>query len=118
MVKTKTKPLMPSLREKKRYLAYEVISKTRFDAVEANNAIFSNAKDFLGNMGMAKAGILMLNDKWNKDAQKGLLRVNNKHVNEVRASFVFLKEVNGKEAVVKSIGASGILKKVHDRYLK
>ena len=118
MVKTKTKPLMPSLREKKRYLVYEAISKTKFDAVEINNAIFNNAKEFLGNLGMAKAGILMLNDKWNKEIQKGILRVNNKHLDEIRASLVFLKDVNGKEALVRSIGASGILKKANDRYVK
>ena len=114
----KTRALLPSLREKKRYLAYEVISRHKFsDAMEINKAIFEGAKEFLGTMGMAKAGIIMLNDKFDSEKQRGILRVGNNHVDDVRASFVFIKNVNGKEAMVKSVGASGILKKAQQKYL-
>ena len=109
MAKAKIKPLLPSLREKKRYLAYEVISKHRFnDAVHVNKAILDAANDFLGDLGMAKAGILPINDKWNADSQRGIMRVNNKHVDELKASLIFVKNINGKGAFVKSVGASGI----------
>jgi len=118
MVK-KIKPLLPSLRERKRYLAYEVISRHKFnDTVEVNKAIFDAAKDFLGSFGMAKAGVLMLNDKWNSNLQRGIMRVNNKHVDSLRSSFIFVKNIAGKEAIVKSVGASGILKKAQHNYLK
>ena len=118
MAKAKIKPLLPSLREKKRYLAYEVISKHRFnDAVHVNKAILDAANDFLGDLGMAKAGILPINDKWNADSQRGIMRVNNKHVDELKASFVFVKGIEGKEVIVKSVGASGILRKAQQKYL-
>ncbi len=118
MVKTRIKPLLPSLREKKRYLAYEVISRHKFDAVHVSKAILDASKDFLGNLGMAKAGILMLNDQWSQDVQKGIIRVNNKHVDNLKASFVFVKNINGKDAIVRSIGASGILRKAQQKYFK
>ena len=118
MVKAKIKPLSPTLREKKRYLAYEVISKHRFyDAMHISKAINDAAHDFLGDLGMARAGILMLDDKWNASKQKGIARVNNKHVNNLKASLIFVKNIDGKEVIVKSIGASGILKKVQQKYL-
>ena len=118
MAKAKIKPLLPSLREKKRYLAYEVISKHRFnDAVHVNKAILDAANDFLGDLGMAKAGILPINDKWNADSQRGIMRVNNKHVDELKASLIFVKNINGKGAIVKSVGASGILRKAQQKYL-
>ena len=118
MVKTKIKPLLPSLREKKRYLAFEVISRYRFnDAVHVNKAILDAASSFLGDLGMAKAGVLQLNDKWNQDMQRGLIRVNNKHVDELKASLIFVKNIEGKDVVVKSIGASGILRKAQQKYL-
>ena len=91
-MKGKIKPLLPSLRERKRYLAYEVMSKYKFnDAVHVNKVILDAAKEFLGSMGMANAGILALNDKWDKELQRGLLRVNNKHVNNLKASLIFVK---------------------------
>ena len=119
MVKTKIKPLLPSLREKKRYLAYEVISKNRFyDAFAVNKAILEAARDFLGISGMSRAGILPINDKWNANLQRGIMRVNNKHVDNLKASLIFVKNINGKDAIVKSVGASGILRKAQQKYLK
>ena len=118
MAKAKIKPLLPSLREKKRYLAYEVISRNRFDgAFPASKAILNASNELLGSLGMAKAGILTLNDKWNAESQRGILRVNNSHVDNLKASFVFVKNIEGKEAVIKSVGVSGILKKAQQRYL-
>lgn len=118
MAKAKIKPLLPSLREKKRYLAYEVISGGHFnDAVSASKAILDASNEFLGSLGMAKAGILPLYDKWNPEMQRGIMRVNNKHADGLKASLIFVKNIEGKEAVVKSVGASGILKKAQQRYL-
>ena len=118
MVKAKIKPLLPSLREKKRYLAYEAISKHKFnDAIHVSKAILDATNGFLGNLGMAKAGILMLNDKWNENMQRGIMRVNNKHVDELKAALIFVKSIDGKDAVVKSVGASGILRKAQQKYL-
>ena len=125
MMKGKIKPLLPSLREKKRYLAYEVISKSRFyDAIHVNKAILDAANKFLGNLGMSYAGIIDFktstkekNDKWNEKMQRGIMRVNNKHVDNLKASLIFVKNINGKDAIVKSVGASGILRKAQQKYL-
>ncbi len=118
MVKAKIKPLLPSLRERKRYLAYQVISEYRFnDAVHINKAILDAANEFLGNMGMAKAGIIPINDKWSEKMQRGILRVSHKHVDELKASLIFVKNIQGKEVVIKSVGASGILRKAQQKYL-
>ena len=94
MMKGKIKPLLPSLREKKRYLAYEVISKSRFyDAIHVNKAILDAANKFLGNLGMSYAGIIPINDKWNEKMQRGIMRVNNKHVDNLKASLIFVKNI-------------------------
>ncbi|MEK6868950.1 MAG: Rpp14/Pop5 family protein, partial [Nanoarchaeota archaeon] len=118
MVKAKIKPLLPSLREKKRYLVYEVVSGNRFnDALHVNKSILEAAKEFLGNLGMARAGIITMNDQWNADMQRGIIRVNNRHVDDLKASLVFAGSIDGKETIVRSIGASGILKKARQKYL-
>ena len=118
MVKTKTKPLLPSLREKKRYLAYEVISSKKYnDAIEINKAILDAAKEFLGNLGLAKAGIIALNDQFNQTSQRGILRVNNKHLDNLKASFIFVNKINDNNVILRSVGASGILKKTQQKYL-
>lgn len=118
MAKKKIKPILPSLREKKRYLAFEIISKSKiagYDAVE--KSIFEKSAEFLGQLGMARAGMIFLKDKWNQNLQRGLIRVNNKHVDELRAALTLIKEINNNETIVRSIGVSGILKKANKKYL-
>ena len=118
MAKGKIKPLMPTLREKKRYLVYEVISQNKInDAAHANKAIMDASKQFLGHLGMAKAGIIPLNDQWNNDRQRGVIRVNNKHTDHAKAAFTFIKSIDNNEVIVRSVGASGVLKKAQQRYL-
>ena len=118
MAKAKTKPLLPTLREKKRYLAYEVISGHKFnDAMDISKAIMDAAKDFLGNLGMAKAGIIAMDDQFNQKLQKGMVRVNNKHLDSLRASLLFVEKISGNDVIIKSVGASGVLKKAQQKYL-
>ena len=59
----KIKPVMPSLREKKRYLAFEVISKQKVeDFNKVQESIMGSALEFIGHLGMAKAGAIILKD--------------------------------------------------------
>ena len=118
MVNTKLKPILPSLREKKRYLVFEVISKdkvTGFD--EVSNAIMESALGFLGQLGAAKAGILPLANKWNPELQRGIIKVGHKHVDGLRASLAYATKIGNREAIFRSLGVSGILKKAENNYL-
>ena len=119
MIKTKLKPVLPSLREKKRYVAFEVISKEKINDVDAvSRAIWGCSLQLLGQLGAAKAGLMVLSDKWNQDLQKGIVKVSHKHVDALKASLVFADKIGGNEAIFRSLGVSGILRKAEQRYLK
>ena len=119
MVKGKLKPILPSLREKRRYLAFEIVSKTRMTDFKAvSEAIKQNMLDLFGQVGYAKSALYILPDKYISEKQKGIIRINHKHVDDLRASLALIKSINNNEVVVKSIGVSGILKKAEERYLK
>jgi len=112
MVKTKLKPVLPSLREKKRYIAFEVISNEKLKNFSAvSDAIMGCSFQFLGHLGVAKAGIMPLQNKWNQEMQRGIIKVSHKHVDAVKAAFMFARKVDGKDAIIRSIGVSGILNK-------
>ena len=119
MAKKKLKPLLPTLREKKRYLAFEVLSKAKimdFDTV--SNAILHTSAEFLGQLGVSKAGLLILSDKWDKNSQRGIIRVSHKHVDNLKAALTMMDKINDDDVIVKSVGVSGILNKAEKRYLK
>lgn len=118
MVKTKLKPILPSLREKKRYLVFEVISKERISNFSVvSSAIQHYSLQFLGQLGAAKAGTIPLENKWNPQLQRGILKVSHKHVDAVKSALVFADNVDGKDVIFKSIGVSGILRKAESKYL-
>jgi ribonuclease P/MRP protein subunit POP5 len=108
----KIKAILPSLREKKRYLAFEVVSKGRIKGFSGvSKAVWNGMLSFNGTKGTAQAGIMPLPEKYNAELQRGIIRVNNKHIDSLKAGLAAIQEVEGTPAVVKSIGVSGSLKK-------
>lgn len=112
---TKIKPLLPSLREKKRYLVFEVISKEQIASnAKISEAIMQSCHDFMGDLGMARAGIMILPDKYK--GAKGIIRVGHRYVNELRASLALIQKIDNQEVIVRSCGLSGILKKAQQKF--
>ena len=119
MINTKLKPLLPSLREKKRYLVFKVISKEKInDANKISNAVRHCSLQFLGQLGAAKAGIMVLNNKWDSKLQRGIIKVSHKHVDAVKAALTFANKIDNNDVVFMSLGVSGILRKAENRFLK
>lgn len=116
MKNKKLKPILPTLKEKKRYIAFEVISKSRLTKEAVKSAIISSSMAYLGKLGYSKAGVQFMN-KWNKDNSRGLVKVNNKHVDNFRSSLLFIDRIGNKNAIMRTAGVSGILKKAEERYL-
>ena len=119
MVKTKLKPVLPSLREKKRYLVFEVISREKInDFGPVSEAIQSCALDFLGRIGTAKAGIIALSNKWNPQLQRGIIKIGHRNVDAVKAALTFIHKIGNTDAIFRSVGVSGILRKAENKFLK
>ncbi|MFH2028200.1 MAG: Rpp14/Pop5 family protein [Nanoarchaeota archaeon] len=117
MLKKKIKPLLPSLREKKRYLAFEVLSKAKINAESIEQKILDSSLNYLGQKGVSKAGIMVLKDKYNQELQKGLIRVNNKEVSNVRSALALIDKIDEQKVIVRTVGVSGILKKALSKYI-
>jgi len=74
--------------------------------------------ELIGQLGVAKAGIQILHDCWNPEIQRGIIRVGNKQVDELKAALTLIKSINNQDIIIKSIGVSGILNKAKERYLR
>lgn len=109
----KQKALLPSLKEKKRYLAFEVISESNIVFKDIKEAIISSFKELFGLEGLAKAGIQFIDYRNNK----GIIRVSTKSLDNLKAAFCFLRKVNKDDVILKSLGVSGILKKAKSNFI-
>ena len=109
----KLKHLLPSLREKKRYIVYEVQTKTPITRIEAKKEVSNKMKQFIGELGTAQAGLMHLKD-WQDN--KGIIKVNAQHVDHAKASLSLIKTINEKKVTVKSVAVSGIINKLRKKY--
>ncbi len=106
------KAILPSLREKKRYLAFGILSKKRIkDYSGVSKAIWQGMLSFAGTKGVAQAGLILLPEKYDPQTQRGIIRVSNRQVDALKASLALIQEINGVPAIIRSVGVSGSLKK-------
>ena len=75
------KPLLPSLREKKRYLVYEVVSKDNVSKLEVEKSIIGSCLQFLGELNLGKAGVISVGEVYKNN--KGVLKVATRYVDEI-----------------------------------
>jgi len=104
--KPKVNILGPSMREKKRYMAYELMSEKPLPR-DADRQLIARINDLLGVFNASKAGILPV--KYNSEKQRGLLKVERKFVDFVRACFVMTKSLNNQEVLIRTLFVSGML---------
>ena len=102
----KIKGIMPSLREKKRYLKIKVIALNSENIYSFKDELIQKIKNFLGILESSRAGILSV--KSSKD--EILLKVNTSHLDKVRASLLFIKTLNSNSVILKSIRTYGSIK--------
>lgn len=95
---SKMKRLMPTLREKKRYIVFETVNEKDRVITAVNNAL----KDFLGILGLSKVNPSVINF----ENGKGIIRINHAFKDEVITALSLIKDFK-----IKVITVSGILKK-------
>ena len=110
------RPLLPTLREKKRYLVYEVLSRKKIKAFSSvKEAIVQAALSFSGTKGIAHTGLQIM-PKWDTQ-QRGMLRVNRRGVDVTRSSLMFIKTIEGQRVAIRTLGISGIASKAQEKFI-
>ena len=100
----KIKPLLPSLKERKRYILYKVCKTKHVD----KEFLYKMMKKFLGEFTMSKAGVTILINKENA----GIIRLNHDYVDEVKVALALINNYNGHEIKVETIKVSGVINKL------
>ena len=106
--KHKVNPLKPSMRDKKRYMAYEIMSNE--SVKQTDQVLIKKIKELLGVFSAGRAGVMSV--KYNSKKQKGILRVDRKFVDHVRSCFVMIKNLNNEPVLIRTIKVSGMIGKV------
>jgi ribonuclease P/MRP protein subunit POP5 len=103
--------LLPTLKERKRYVVFEVISSRKVSLPEMKNTVNGALHTFLGTLGNAKAAPILLPERWNSVKQRFIVKVNNKYVDELKVAMMFIKKIKNTNVIVRSILTTSTIKK-------
>jgi len=109
----KIKPIMPSLRESNRYITFEILSSREikdFDIVE--KSFETEFRNFMGDLILSKAGLMILKETWNPNSQRGVIKIEKKYVDHVKSTLCLIKDIDNNEVIVRSLITSGMINRV------
>jgi len=107
----KQKPLLPTLRERKRYLSFEVLSEKPVAKLDVARALENAGHTLLGDLGMAAAGVWFIDEKWNAETQQGMLRVSAAELDKMKAVLTLVQRIRDQDVSIRSLFASGMIGK-------
>lgn len=99
---------MPTLKEKKRYIAYEILAATPLSRNIAD-VLLQSLSHTLGVFGMAEAGLLSIS--YDSESQRGIIRVSNNALRKVKAALLMTRYLGKKRVAIRTLTVSGVLKK-------
>ncbi len=108
---SRLKPLLPSLREKKRYLRFEILSSDPIKQEDAFRSIWDAVLSLYGEAGAARAGLWIVADKYDQKKQSGILRVAHDAVDQTKASLAMITAAGTTPAIAKVMRVSGMISK-------
>ena len=106
----KLKILQPTLREKSRYIKFQILSEERIAYSDLEAAIWNTALEFYGETGASKLSLWLVKNLYNEEKQIGVIRCNNKSVEQTVAVLGLVSRLGDSRVVFKILKISGTIK--------
>ena len=106
--KKKLKILIPSLRERERYIAFQIISEEPINYIDLETNLWENMLEFLGEYGLSKTSVWLIKNLYDPKNQIGVIRCNHKSLTQVLACLGLISRLG--ESRVKILKISGTIK--------
>ncbi len=110
MKQKKLKILIPTLRERERYIAFQIISEGEISYSDLEAAFWNIALDFLGEYGLSKTSVWLIKNLYNEEKQIGVVRCNHKSVPQVITCLGLISRLGDSRVVFKILKVSGTIK--------
>lgn len=109
----KLKVLLPTLRQKKRFLRVKIISEEHFEFKELSEGVNEELLSLLGSIDFGMFGVWILRDKFDEKKQEFLLRVSIKGKEKTLSALALINKVKGEKIHLEILRVSGTLKGVY-----
>lgn len=110
-MKTRT---LPTLREKKRYLAFEVTSEKTINRQQLFNEILDSAASLFGDKGISEINPKLMS----YDGRFGIIRCAREKTQETRAALACINNVRRSCVSILILGISGTIKGATEKFIQ
>ena len=110
MKEDRLKILIPSLREKYRYVSIKIISEEPLFYSELETAVWNQLLDFYGEIGVAKMSFWLIKNLYDEQNQIFVIRCNNKSVSHAVACLGLISRIGDNRLIFKIMKVSGTIK--------
>ncbi len=105
---------LPTLRDKKRYMAFEVLSEITITRAELAKEIASSAGSLFGDSGCSGMNLGLLS----YDGKYGIIRCARGKTEETRAALACITRVQGVRLSILILGISGSIRGVMEKFIQ
>ena len=117
MEETKPKTLPPSLRQKGRYIVFEILSENPIEYRDFLDAVWNSATGLLGELGAADSNIRVLKNLYDTKSQRGVIKCRHDMVEHVRTSLTMISIIGESRVAIRVDGVTGTIKSARNKYL-
>ena len=110
MKKDRPKTLLPSLRERERYISFQVISEEPITYSDLEAAILNTFLDFYGEYGFSKLSLWIIKNLYNPKKAIGVIRCNHKSVQQTIAGLGLVSRLGEARITIKVLKVSGTIR--------
>ena len=111
------KKLPPSLRTKKRYIVFEIISEHPVEYIDFVNAFWDSMLSLSGELGSSENNVWIIQNLYDKKNQRGVIRCRHDRVEYVRSSLASMQIIGESKSIVRIPGVTGTVKSARSKYL-
>ena len=106
----KLKVLSPTLKTKKRFIKFQIISDKKFDAKECSELLVEELILYLGSVEFSKGGIWFMRDLFDEKKQEGVIKVSTKMKDKTKGVLALVTRLGDSKVKIKTIITSSTLK--------
>lgn len=117
VVEDKPKTLPASLRPRKRYIIFQVISEKPVDYIELVGAIWRTFLNFLGEMKTSEMNFWLIKNLYDQKNQRGVIRCSPDQVEYARAALALIDQIGETKALIKINTVTGTIRSAKKKYL-
>ncbi len=109
-VKKRLKTLIPTLRERERYIAFQIISENPISYIDLEKNLWDVMEEFLGEYGLSKTSLWLIKNLYDSKNQMGIVKCNHKSLTQVLACLGLISRLGESRVVFKILKISGTIK--------